>query len=848
MKCPKCFSENLDTQHFCGECGTRLIRSDEGAESHSETLLLPGLELTPGATFAGRYQIIEELGKGGMGTVYRALDKKLGEEIALKLIRPEAASDRVTLERFRTELKAARQIVHKNVARMFDLNEEKGIPYITMEYVKGENLRRLIKKVGRLSPEQAVPIARQVCQGLAEAHRLGVLHRDLKPQNIMIDEEGKARIMDFGLARFLKSDGTTETGVVIGTPAYISPERVEGQEADGRSDLYSLGIVLYEMVAGRTPFESESGLSLALKHVIETPKDPREINADIPEALSRIILKCLEKNKEIRYQSAEELIADLDQVENELKTREILRPMKKLGWKKARQWAKGLRLAQAFIIVAILIIAGTFISRQISKSGRLPWKRTIAVLPVEDRSPLKDQGNLCIGLQDNIITKLASIPGLRPLPMLSVASYNYDRKDAQRIGQELGADYLLRLTLQADEEKIRLKAELIDAKQNFVFQSYQVDRDKASFFALEDEIPRYISRALKKQLDEKKLDTSKLMEPIDVEAFFYYLEGMRLLEEVYPSSRREEDFNEGIRMYEKAIEIDPNYTLAYWGLGNAYEGLYHGTRKPEERERALEKMFRNYNEAHRLNPESAETNLGLGWAYFNKAENDRAFQCFKKALELDPDNPVVNVDAGAFLRSMGLYQKAAKFLSRAAKLDPLYVSPLIQNAYCQLCLGEFDKAISLIETAIEKDPENFSARLYYAILLVMTHRLDEAEKEIQRAQNIKPSHPDVTLNKGLLEAARGENEKALACIHKEERKGFVVTWIYILLGMKAEAIRNIEAGIEKGFETHGEYLYSYPSLAKNPVYRKLNDEPDFQEILKREEANYKEKLKKYRKL
>jgi tetratricopeptide (TPR) repeat protein len=432
--------------------------------------------------------------------------------------------------------------------------------------------------------------------------------------------------------------------------------------------------------------------------------------------------------------------------------------------------------------------------------------------------------------------------------MLSVANYEYAGKDARRIGQELGADYLLRLTLQVEEKKIRLKAELINAQRNFVFQSYQVDRDRASFFAMEDEMPRYISRALKKQLDEKKLNTRKLREPLDVEAFFYYLEGMKLLEEVYPSTRREEDFNEGVRMYEKAIRLDPNYALAYWGLGNAYEALYHGTRDPEERERALEMMYKYYDEAHSLNPDFAETNLGLGWAYFNKTEYDRAFQCFQRALELDPDNFSVNVDVGAFLRSVGLYKKATKFFSRAVKLDPLYVSPLIQTAYCQLCLGEFDEAIGQIKMAIEKDPENFAARIYYAILLVMTNKLNEADKEIERARNIKPNHPDIDSNQGLLEAARGEKEKALACIKEEERKGFVVTWVYLLLGMKGEAIRNIEAGIEKGFETHGEYLYSYPSLAKNPVYKKLKDEPRFQEILKREEVKYKEKLKKYGKI
>lgn len=205
--------------------------------------------------FANRYQIIEELGHGGMGIVYKALDTKIGEKIALKLIKPEIGLDKKTIERFNNELKLARKIRHKNVCQMFDLGEEKGAYFITMEYVHGEDLKQLIRKVGRLSAGQAILVAKQVCEGLEEAHRLGVVHRDLKPQNIMVDQEGNARIMDFGIARSLHARGITGAGVMIGMPEYMSPEQVEGKEVDQRSDFYSLGVILYEMVTGRVPFE-----------------------------------------------------------------------------------------------------------------------------------------------------------------------------------------------------------------------------------------------------------------------------------------------------------------------------------------------------------------------------------------------------------------------------------------------------------------------------------------------------------------------------------------------------------------------------------------------------------------
>ena len=242
INCPKCKSANPKSASFCADCGTQLHSSKD--IEFTETVEAPKEELTTGSTFAGRYQIIEELGKGGMGRVLRALDKKLNEEVALKLIKPEIAKDKKTIERFKNELKMARKISHRNVGRMYELMEERGTHFITMEYVPGQDLKGLIRQTGQLTIGKALSIAKEICEGLEEAHRVGVVHRDLKPSNIIIDREGNASILDFGIARSIKEMGMTGAEVMIGTPEYMSPEQVEGKETDQRSDIYSLGVIL----------------------------------------------------------------------------------------------------------------------------------------------------------------------------------------------------------------------------------------------------------------------------------------------------------------------------------------------------------------------------------------------------------------------------------------------------------------------------------------------------------------------------------------------------------------------------------------------------------------------------
>ncbi|MFO7734246.1 MAG: serine/threonine-protein kinase [Candidatus Aminicenantes bacterium] len=389
MKCSRCSHENPEDTRFCGRCGRELTGSGDSASSGTMTVQATARGLERGTTFARRFEIIEEIGKGGMGTVYKAYDSKVREVVAIKLLKPEIASDLEVIERFRNEIKLARKVAHRHVCRMYDLDEEWLSIYISMEYVPGEDLKSFIRRSGHLNEAKALALARQIAEGLAEAHRMGVVHRDLKPQNVMIDREGNAKIMDFGIARSLHTRGATGSGVIIGTPEYMAPEQADAKDVDHRVDIYALGAILFEMVTGRLPFEGETPLSIVLKHKSEPPADPKTLNAQISPALSGVILRCLEKSRDRRYQTALDLLEDLGRIEKGLPTTQRALPARKpITTREITVKFNLKKLLVPGLIVAALAVAGLIAVLQ-KPAGKGPQAevatKSAAVTPYPDR-------------------------------------------------------------------------------------------------------------------------------------------------------------------------------------------------------------------------------------------------------------------------------------------------------------------------------------------------------------------------------------------------------------------------------------------------------------------------------
>ncbi|NOR11621.1 MAG: protein kinase, partial [Candidatus Aminicenantes bacterium] len=492
MKCQKCQHTNPPDTIYCGKCATPLESKDGVSLSQTHTLQIPTKALLRGSTFANRYDVLEELGRGGMGRVYKVFDKRIREEIALKLLRSDIADDPQVVERFSNELKFARKIVHKNVGRMYDLGEEEGILYITMEFVPGEDLKAFIKRASQLSIGKSIAIVEQVCEGLVEAHKLGVVHRDLKPQNIMIDKAGNAHIMDFGIARSLNAEGITDAGVIIGTPEYMSPEQVGGEDVDQRSDLYSLGIILYEMVSGRVPFQSDSAFAVGMKHKSEKPQAPQTIDPQIPDNLNRMILKCLEKEKERRFQTAEEILSELKLIKESITTtREISGELKTITAPRAQE----------------------------------AEEKSIAVLPFVDLSPQKDQEYFCDGLSEELINSLTHISELR-VPARS-SSFSFKRKDIdiREVGKALNVQTVLEGSVRKAGNRLRITAQLINVADGYHMWSERYDRDMDDIFAIQDEISLAIVDNLKVKLLKGEKTKIVKRHTVNEEAYNLYLKG-----------------------------------------------------------------------------------------------------------------------------------------------------------------------------------------------------------------------------------------------------------------------------------------------------------------------------------
>ncbi|MBD3413669.1 MAG: protein kinase, partial [Candidatus Aminicenantes bacterium] len=506
--CPKCQAENPSGARTCIMCGVQLDVADDMPIAHTKTAESTSLKLKRGTVFANRYEVIEELGHGGMGRVYRVEDKKTKEELAFKFVNPHISSDQNTIERFARELTIAHQITHKSVCRMHHLGEEKGHYYITMEYVKGEDLKSFIKRAAPLSTARSLSIAKQVCEGLAEAHKLGVVHRDLKPSNIMIDKEGNVRIMDFGIARSVQSKGLTGRGVMIGTPEYMSPEQVEAKDVDQWSDIYSLGVVLYEMTTGKLPFEADTPFAVGVKQKSEAPKEPRELNPQIPDDLNRVILRCLEKDRNARYQSAEELCSELDKIEKGLPTTDRIVPKKKPLTSREITVTLGLKklFVPALVVLALALVAVVVWIILPSKQAVPPplsGKPSLAVMYFKNNTGEENFDIWRSALSDSIITDLSQsqlihvlsrdrlFSILKKLDLLKASTYGFE--DLRKVAEEGKVNHILQGTLSSAGETFRIEYTLQDIRSGKTIGSERVEgKGEESIFAMVDEMTRRV--------------------------------------------------------------------------------------------------------------------------------------------------------------------------------------------------------------------------------------------------------------------------------------------------------------------------------------------------------------------
>jgi len=811
MKCPKCQFDNTLDSKFCKECGTKLGLGSDISVSKTMTLETPSEELTRGSVFAGRYEIIEELGRGGMGKIYRAYDKKIEAEVALKLVRPEIAVEKKTIDRFRNELKISREISHRNVCRMYDLNEEKGTYYITMEYVRGEDLKSLIRRTKQLAPGTAVSIARMVAEGLGEAHRLGVVHRDLKSSNIMIDREGNAKIMDFGIARWRHGAGITAEGAIVGTPEYMSPEQVEGKEADSRADIYAFGVILYEMSTGHVPFEGDTPLAVAHKQKYEEPQAPRKLNPQIPEDLSRLILKCLEKDRTKRYQTAEELVSDLAVIERSIPgTARVIPRREPLS---AREITVKFKLKKLFVpalIFLVIIIAAAvlwrFLLRKEATSAPV-IENSIAVISFENQTGDKAYDIYQKSIPNLLITNLentnffeyvATWEGMHDLlKQLGKGDLDFIDPDSGFAACRRGgikAVVLGSLVKAGDTFITDIKILDVETKRLLKGATARGAGVESIFREQIDQLSKNIAEGM--GIGQQKIDTYQTKIPdvttSSAEAYNYFVRG---------KDERERWGWESAKKYlEKAVELDPEFASAYLELSLAYISLsqrqeateatkkaknYSQKATEKERlrieanysvyiERDEEKAWRLIEDIIKKYPRDKAAQLALAQRYEKAGQLDRAIKQYEFVLGLDPSYTYALNSLGYLYARNGNYEKGVEIFKRYAASWPGDPNPMDSLAEAYFLWGKLDEAIAKYREILDMRPEFIGSHLPLSYILALkedySRAINYVDQCISKAQSPRWTK-DGHLYKGLYYYWLGSLEQTLAEFEKVNKIG-----------------------------------------------------------------------------
>ena len=768
-------------------------------------------ELTIGSTFAGRYEVRDLLGSGGMGKVYKVIDKKVGEVVALKLLKQEIASDGRMIERFRNELKLARKITHRNVCRMHDLNEEKGIHYITMEFVPGETLKTAIKRKRQHTKQEMAAVAKQICDGLIEAHRLGIVHRDLKPQNIMIDEQGIVRIMDFGIARSLQMEGMTETGFVAGTPEYMSPEQVEGGKIDQRSDIYSFGIILYEMMTGSVPFKGDTSLSIALKHKTQLPLDPRKMNGHISEDLSKVILKCLAKEKSRRYQNAGDLLSDIVRLERGISVEGSVSEEKETltSIQSVRPTKRKAMLISGAVILCVAVVATVlffFYPRNEDGDSSIGVRR-VAVLYFDNNTGDKNLEHWRKTLSDLLIADLAQSKYLNVLDdkklydilkqLGQLEARTYSQEALQQIADRGKIQHLIVGNYAKAGDTFRINAVLKDTQTGGEKRYKRLEGvGEKSIFPMVDDLTKMIKmsfnlsdREMADDID-REIGTIKTSSP---EAYRYYSEGIKYqLKGYYPES---------IQSMKKAVAIDPEFAMAYRSMAMSYANLGSESENKDFLKKALD---------HAERVSDRERYLIMGDFYkLSEATFDEAIDAYLKLLKVYPDDLIGNNNLGNLYSSLEQWDNAIERFEVLRQNREESINPYTNLADAYKKKGMFDKAKEVLEGYLHDFQDNAIIHGYLALNYLCQSDYDAAIAEADRAHSLDPDYNhyywikgDIYQCKGDLENAGKEYQKLLTL---KERAAHIdgrdrLAAIFLMKGQFERSEEQIRRGIAEAEE------------------------------------------------
>jgi serine/threonine protein kinase/Tfp pilus assembly protein PilF len=761
----------------------------------------PGTQL-----YGGRYEVEAELGRGGMGRVLRARDTKLGRRVALKILTPGAHSE-AQLRRFEQEARAASALNHPNILAVYDVGEQAGEPYIVSELLDGETVRAVLAE-GPLAPAEALDLGLQLAEGLATAHDHGVVHRDLKPENLFLTNEGRLKILDFGLAKLTRSAADaaggfrTETGAILGTISYMSPEQVRGLPADQRSDIFSFGAVLHEMLAGSPPFRRDTDVATAWAIVNEAPPP---LPAGTPAGLAHLVACCLRKDPAERYENARALLRELREHDG--------RPRRRLP-----------RNSSLFIALAVALLAGAtlFMKRMLPTRTELPIE-SLAVLPLQNLSGDPAQEYLADGMTEELTTELAQISPLRVISRTSVMQYKGTKKPLPQIARELNVDAVVEGSVQRSGDRVRITAQLIHAPTDRRLWTRSYERELREVLSLENEVAQAISKEVGSKLSSQQqmhvsASATRVVSP---DAYEAYLRGSSHLDSG--------DLQKANDYFTQAIKLDPGYAPPYVKLATSYyfQAFFNllppNVAFPKMRDAATKalQIDEAFPEAHGV---LALVHLHYDWDW---AEAEREF---KRALQLNPNQADIRHEYSHFLMTMGRMEESVSESKRAIQLDPMDTILTACVCWHRYSAREYHVSMEQALKSVQTDPNLDWTHIILGWDYEQLGKFQEAISEFQKAVTLSGGNSFSRAALGHAFAAAGQREEALGILASLEKPSqhvyvspFDIALIHTALGDKEKAFE----WLQRAYEERSCFLIY---LKWEPRLDPLRSDPRFQHL------------------